>query len=436
MQERWNHPSVVIWDAQNESEKFEKTGEAIQRVRRMDLSNRPWDNGWSPRQAENDPVETHTYMFAQKRFRMPSIARETGEGFLFDWVPGPRRGAVILNEYGWEWLNRDGSPTTLSRDYRVYERIRPDVKVWSPALYREAYARTLAMETEFFRGHRKLAGVLHFCGLGYSRPGGQTSDNFIDIQNVAFEPEFRRYVGDAFAPVGLMIDFWNDRVARGSTQDAPVHVINDLYEAWRGAVTLSVKEGDRLISRQTREVTVAALDMGIIPFTFQVPTTEGRYQLIAELLKEGERSVQSLRDFVAGDNMDRREKPYPGKATASSSYGTFKAENVADGDENTRWSSDFSDPQWIMIDLQEPQRLGRIVLDWEDAYGKSYFIEVSDDRKEWKKVYDTTDGKGGLEDISLQPVTARFVRLTGRARVTPWGYSLYSFDLFPPVANK
>ena len=44
MRERWNHPCVVIWDAQNESCTPE-TGKAIRAVRHLDLSNRPWENG-------------------------------------------------------------------------------------------------------------------------------------------------------------------------------------------------------------------------------------------------------------------------------------------------------------------------------------------------------------------------------------------------------
>jgi beta-galactosidase len=31
MQERWNHPSVVLWDAQNESASWPLTGEVIRR---------------------------------------------------------------------------------------------------------------------------------------------------------------------------------------------------------------------------------------------------------------------------------------------------------------------------------------------------------------------------------------------------------------------
>lgn len=45
--ERANHPSVVIWDAANETAN-EKAGapllrEAVKAVRHLDLSNRPWE---------------------------------------------------------------------------------------------------------------------------------------------------------------------------------------------------------------------------------------------------------------------------------------------------------------------------------------------------------------------------------------------------------
>ena len=62
MQERWNHPCVVMWDAQNETTSPE-TGKAIQAVRGLDLSNRPWDNGWeeaqSPSAALSDRSALH-----------------------------------------------------------------------------------------------------------------------------------------------------------------------------------------------------------------------------------------------------------------------------------------------------------------------------------------------------------------------------------------
>ena len=62
MRERWNHPCVAIWDACNET-LSPKTGAAFQQVRAMDLSNRPWDNGYSPQQEPGDMFESHPYHF-------------------------------------------------------------------------------------------------------------------------------------------------------------------------------------------------------------------------------------------------------------------------------------------------------------------------------------------------------------------------------------
>jgi hypothetical protein len=200
MEERWNHPCVVLWDAQNESVTAE-TGKAIQAVRGLELSNRPWDNGYGQAQSPDDSFESHPYMFINPKFKLSGLARVSG-------VPKGNARAntgnnpIIINEYDWLWLNRDGSPTTLSRT--VFENLLgADATVDQR---RHLAARYHAALTEFWRAHRAYAGVLHFCGLGYSRTNGQTCDNFIDLKKLKFEPEFQRYMADAFAPVGLMID--------------------------------------------------------------------------------------------------------------------------------------------------------------------------------------------------------------------------------------
>jgi beta-galactosidase len=432
MQERWNHPSVVIWDAQNESADWPLTGEVIRRVRGLDLSNRPWENGWSPRQDRSDPVESHTYYFVRPRFRLSRLARETGEGDVDSALLGSRRGAVLLNEYGWYWIDRGGMPTTLAVQARSFERIHPGILRWTPDLYRETYARTMALETEFFRGRRKLSGVLHFCGLGYSRPGGQTSDNFIDIRQGIFEPHFYQYVREAFAPVGVMIDFWGDRLRRGSHEKIPVHVVNDTYEDWKGPVKLRVMKGERAIVEQSRDLLVPALGQGGVEFTVPFPADSGNYTLVAGISGAGGEEVHSVRDVATGESADSGVRPLPVKVTASSFEGTHGPELAADGDDETRWSSRFSDPQWIMLDLGAPLRVGRVVLDWENACGKSYSIESSLDGEKWTENYRTDDGKGGVEELTLTPVTARYVRMFGRTRATEWGYSLYAFEAFPP----
>jgi hypothetical protein len=110
---------------------------------------------------------------------------------------------------------------------------------------------------------------------------------------------------------------------------------------------------------------------------------------------------------------------------------SYPAAYAADGDPGTRWSSEFSDPQWLMVDLGTVQVVTQVELAWEAAYGKAYRIEVSVDEQTWREVYKTQNGKGGAEVIRFAPIGARWVRLTGTKRATEFGYSLWEMKVFP-----
>jgi hypothetical protein len=209
MQERWNHPCVVIWDAQNETI-TQETGKALREVRSLDLSNRPWDNGYGQAQAPGDSHESHPYLFFNPNFRLSDLARTSPVPHGNE-TPNTGRNPIIINEYDWLWLNRDGSPTLLS--HQVLQNLLGPNSTTDQR--RHLAARYLAAVTEFWRAHRVCAGVLHFCGLGYSRTNGQTCDNLINIEKLTFEPEFKRYMTDAFSPVGLMVDEWREVLPRG-----------------------------------------------------------------------------------------------------------------------------------------------------------------------------------------------------------------------------
>ena len=302
MRERWNHPCVVIWDAQNESV-TDQTGKAVQTVRHLDLSNRPWENGWSDPQSPHDFVESHPYLFirawsGKESFRLRDVANVSpvphlrAEQKKLD-VP------IVINEYAWLWLNRDGTTTCLTD--KVYKSLLgPDSTV---AQRRLLYGRYLAGLTEFWRCHRKCAGVLHFCGLGYSRPGdkprpegGATSDHFLDIETLEFEPNFEKYVKGAFSPVALMIDKWDEQLSLGVEIEVPIIVINDQYKDWNGSVSLCILRGEETISEQAKTCIVSSLGHEILSFKVTVPNEQGQYQLAAELVGKGAAPVRSLRD--------------------------------------------------------------------------------------------------------------------------------------------
>ncbi|MEY9875124.1 acyl-homoserine lactone acylase PvdQ [Streptacidiphilus sp. MAP12-33] len=125
-----------------------------------------------------------------------------------------------------------------------------------------------------------------------------------------------------------------------------------------------------------------------------------------------------------------------GHTTTASSYQsgflqpTYSPGLVVDGNQGSRWASNWDDNEWIQVDLGARRRVGRVVLDWEKAYGKAYRIEVSDDGQHWTTVWSTTDGQGGTEDDAFTPVSARYVRMAGESRGTGWGYSLYELGVY------
>ncbi|MGC5772508.1 polysaccharide lyase family 8 super-sandwich domain-containing protein [Paenibacillus pabuli] len=108
---------------------------------------------------------------------------------------------------------------------------------------------------------------------------------------------------------------------------------------------------------------------------------------------------------------------------------------AVDGALSTRWGSNYSDPQWIYVDLGSSQSIQEVALHWEDAFGKAYQIQVSDDATNWTTVYSTTIGDGGIDRISFEPVNARYVKMDGTKRATTYGYSLWEFKVYSALAT-
>jgi len=118
-------------------------------------------------------------------------------------------------------------------------------------------------------------------------------------------------------------------------------------------------------------------------------------------------------------------------AVASTSYTGLPASNATDGNASTRWSSQFSDSQWLYVDLGSVYTIKQVVLRWEAAYGRGYQLQVSNDASAWSDVYSTTTGDGGVDDITLSsPASGRYVRLLGTQRATTFGYSLWEFEVY------
>jgi beta-galactosidase len=307
MRERWNHPCAVVWDAQNESVN-DTTAKAINIVRKFDLSDRPWDNGWAAPASEADAIESHPYLFSRYQHQKPSRVGYLKELLSETRIPGNDPNShsplpdgkryenpIILNEYGWIWLNRDGSTTTLTDN--VYKNVFPGVN--TPEKRLEVYAKNLGILTEYWRSGRNAAAVMHFCGLGYSRPGkprGQTSDHFTDLINLTYEPNFYKYVKQAFSPVGVMIEFWESSMRRGQQDTIPLHIINDTYERVSDTIKLSIRYGNEIISEIAVPYSLIGLQKRIIRVPVSFPGEPGDYTFEAQINFNGT-PAKSIREF-------------------------------------------------------------------------------------------------------------------------------------------
>jgi hypothetical protein len=120
-----------------------------------------------------------------------------------------------------------------------------------------------------------------------------------------------------------------------------------------------------------------------------------------------------------------------GRPTTASSLenSSFPASAATDGNTSTRWSSAFSDPQWLEVDLGSSATVASVTLDWETAYATAFQIQVSNDDTTWTTIYSTTTGTGGTQNLTVSG-SGRYVRMYGTARATQYGYSLWEFQVY------
>ncbi len=266
--DNWNHPSIAIWDASNETLDDALREKVIPAVRGLDLSNRPWDNGYNVPQAPGDGYEDHPYIFSfagkPPYYDMQALENMEGPPILNAAASGH---AAILNEYDTLFLKRDGTPVFWTRKFF-------DNLVGPNATADQRYrlrAYLLAGLTEFWRAMRFYAGVMYLAYLDADLPNSVTCDNFSNPETLELQPHFERYVREAFKPLGVYINFWKPKLEAGRTERIQVMMVNDEYETARGELVVafsSVASGMEVM-RSTLEFEIPPL--GQMTYVFKIP---------------------------------------------------------------------------------------------------------------------------------------------------------------------
>lgn len=129
-------------------------------------------------------------------------------------------------------------------------------------------------------------------------------------------------------------------------------------------------------------------------------------------------------------------------AAASSSvtpgYGpTAVIDGLAQGCGGLMWSSDISNPQWIVVDLNAPRYIDRVVVHWGCGFSTDYDIQVAPSSAgPWTTVH--TEPAGDGEDDTLADLNAvgRYVRVYSRAQkyVNPlWSMAISEVEVYGDV---
>ena len=121
-------------------------------------------------------------------------------------------------------------------------------------------------------------------------------------------------------------------------------------------------------------------------------------------------------------------------ASASSTDLSASAPGAAnDGNSGTRWSSTFADNQWWQVDLGAVKRVERVEVNWEAAYASTYRIQTSLDGVSFTTAATVSIPSARLEVTNFAARNARYIRLLGDTRATPYGISFWDLRAFGPV---
>lgn len=289
-----SHPSIAIWDAINENWDSFIGGTLIPELKKVDPT-RIWDAGYmtGDQMAIDEMDEPHPYQ-GPLWISIPDFEKDPYPLGNLDYKPGIMRNidesgaAQLINEYGWVWLWRNGTPSKLTLGvYHYYLGSNS-----TPQENRDFQAYWMQLETEWLRSDPNVAGVLAFCYLANNY--GYTGDWFIgDIKDLKPSPTLD-WFRHAFAPAATFINLTDERYFKqvkphqpGSTLLFNLAGINNLPQPVNGLVSLKlIDQKGQVRAEQLLPVKLGPWVRTDIPVSITLPAAPGGYALVARFTPE------------------------------------------------------------------------------------------------------------------------------------------------------
>lgn len=304
-----NHPSIAIWDAINENWDGYIGNTLIPELKKLDPT-RVWDAGYmtGDQMGLDEMDEPHPYQ-GVVNWIQPGANRDIYPLGNLDFNPGIMQAinnassAQLVNEYGWIWLWRNGSPSKLTVE--VYEHYLG--KNSKPEQNLELQAYWMQCETEWLRSNPNIAGVLAFCYLAnnYGYTGDWFAGNIKELKPTPTLDWFQH----AFAPAATFINLTDERYVRMTKAHQPgsnllfnLVGINNNPKTVSGTVKIKLIDSNgNPVSEQALPIDLPSFLRSNIPVNMKLPDLAGGYLLVAEFTPENGKTAISRRYLKVGN---------------------------------------------------------------------------------------------------------------------------------------
>jgi hypothetical protein len=157
-------------------------------------------------------------------------------------------------------------------------------------------------------------------------------------------------------------------------------------------------------------------------------TSYGNVSIVETVVQGDANSACSATEASCGQSV----KLVASSATASSTQFSYTPASAGiDQNYGTRWSSGFTDNEWLAIDLGGSARVDSLRIFWENAFASQYAIQTGTSiTGPWTTAATMTDTKSGPQVVAAVNTTTRFLRVLGIKRATQYGYSLYEVEVY------
>jgi len=106
------------------------------------------------------------------------------------------------------------------------------------------------------------------------------------------------------------------------------------------------------------------------------------------------------------------------------------ASNAVDGNMITTWSSAYTNPQWIYVDLGTNYSINQVKISWASDYATNYKIQASTDLNTWTDILTVTGNVSQTNNWTGLSATGRYVRIYCTTGATSNGYSMYELEVY------